>query len=445
MRPLSLTCPLLGCLVLAAGCGGSSSDDSNTPKYWSDVAPILNDKCVKCHQPSGIGPFSMLTYEEVAPRAAKIAAMTKAKLMPPYLIDHGGSCGQFDDAEALTTAEIDKLQEWATGKMVEGTKVTLTPPKPPGLEGGTEVHTPQIAPVAVGNALAQFDEYRCFMLDAGLTRDQYITGYEVVPGTPAIVHHVIGFLVDPDKKTMKGKTNAELMQALDASDPDRVGWPCFGGAGEGVESEASPIFWAPGGGTLYYPDNLGIKQRPTDKLVVQVHYNLADEKNKGMSDSTTVKIRYQDTVSRPALFIAPDGFLETLFTKKDPDVLLPRMAAVPYTWKKSMAEMGFDKGPALEVIMVGPHMHERGRRSELHFLQPSAAKDECVARVDQWNFHWQRGYFYKGQRPVLTPETEIQLTCEYDTSSDQKPVLPGWGTRNEMCLNTLMVAPLAGM
>jgi hypothetical protein len=128
-----------------------------------------------------------------------------------------------------------------------------------------------------------------------------------------------------------------------------------------------------------------------------------------------------------------------LFTKKEPDVLLPRMASVSYTWKKSMAEMGLAMGPSLEVVGVGPHMHERGRASTLRFLK--GGSDECMARVEAWNFHWQKLYQYRGPRPMLTPDTELQLTCEYDTSQDQTPVLPGWGTRNEMCLDTLLVAP----
>ena len=32
------------------------------------------------------------------------------------------------------------------------------------------------------------------------------------------------------------------------------------------------------------------------------------------------------------------------------------------------------------------------------------------------------------------------MTCEYDTSRDTQPVLPGWGTRNEMCTAIMMVA-----
>jgi hypothetical protein len=42
-----------------------------------------------------------------------------------------------------------------------------------------------------------YDEYRCFLVDPGLAQDAFITGYEVTPGNAAIVHHIIGFAVDP--------------------------------------------------------------------------------------------------------------------------------------------------------------------------------------------------------------------------------------------------------
>jgi hypothetical protein len=104
-----------------------------------------------------------------------------------------------------------------------------------------------------------------------------------------------------------------------------------------------------------------------------------------------------------------------------------------------MEQMGLAMAPPLEVIAVMPHMHERGRKSELRLLGPGG-RDECQAKVENWNFHWQKYYFYEGERPKLTADTKVQLTCTYDTSRDQTPTLPGWGTDNEMCLNTLIVA-----
>jgi hypothetical protein len=379
----------------------------------------------------------------VSGRAPLIAAFTKNRTMPPFLIDHDGSCGTFQDGEALTDAEIDLIQRWQAGgaKIGEmGGPITLTAPEKPTLPGGTDFRTPMVTPVAAGNALAQFDDYRCFELDTRLARDQFITGYDILPGTPAIVHHLLGFVIDPDKKTRSGKTNAEIMKGLAEAEPGKAGWTCFGGAGEGIEEDGAPIAWAPGQGPVSFPAGLGVKQRQTDRFVVQVHYNLADPTTKGQSDSTTVRLRYADSVERPMAFLLPDGFLETLFTQKDPDTLRPGMTRVSYTWKKTMSQMGLDMAPPLEIVGVAPHMHQRGKSSELRVTSASGRND-CLARVDAWNFHWQKFYFYEGTRPALDQDSQVQLRCDYDTSQDHDPVLPGWGTRNEMCLDTLMVVP----
>jgi hypothetical protein len=94
--------------------------------------------------------------------------------------------------------------------------------------------------------------------------------------------------------------------------------------------------------------------------------------------------------------------------------------------------------PSVDLVAVMPHMHGRGIRQTLR-LGSSTDSLACAAHLESWSFHWQEFYFYKTM-PTLTPTTEIQVTCEYDTSADTMPVLPGWGTRNEMCLTVLMVA-----
>src|SRR6185436_19767942 len=137
---------------------------------------------------------------------------------------------QFEDAATLTAEEKAKIWDWAMGERKEGSPVVLQTPPVLSLGAAREWKTPEIVPVAEGGQLAEFDEYRCFALDSNLDHDTFITGYEVVPGTPALVHHLVAFLVDPDRMTRSGKTNAQMMAELDAADPDRPGWTCFGGA-----------------------------------------------------------------------------------------------------------------------------------------------------------------------------------------------------------------------
>src|SRR6185503_16939988 len=155
-----------------------------------------------------------------------------------------------------------------------------------------DINTPTFSPVAQGGVLAEFDEYRCFLLDPPVAADSFLTGYDVTPGDPAIVHHLLAFVVDPQKTVAGGKTNAAVMQALDAQSPDRLGWPCFGAAGEGVAVTGVPVTWAPGQGVVEYPAGMGVPIHKTDKLVVQMHYNLADVGTASHSDSSAVHLRF---------------------------------------------------------------------------------------------------------------------------------------------------------
>jgi len=77
-------------------------------------------------------------------------------------------------------------------------------------------YTPS-APTGVGT-----DDYRCFLLDPKVTTDSFITGFNVRPGNPGVVHHVILFRVPPDLV-------AEA-EAKDAETPGE-GWTCFGTSG----------------------------------------------------------------------------------------------------------------------------------------------------------------------------------------------------------------------
>ncbi len=432
MNRLAILVPLL----LLPACEDEKPDPS-TPSYWADVAPLLNGKCVKCHQDHSVAPFALDSFAAVRERADRIVGVTRAGIMPPFLITHDRSCGDFHDEEALTAAEIDTIERWVREGMREGQPIALTRPRPNRLEGGEEFSTPTIAPVAQGGDLAEFDEYRCFPLEMGLQKDGYINGYEVTPGNASIVHHVIGFLVDPTRKSGRPDVdNGQLMKALDDADPDRPGWPCFGMAGEGLMVDAQPVNWAPGIGPLEYPAGTGIPVRKTDKLVVQVHYNLAHPVA-GATDSTRVRIRFADSVERKVVFALRDGLLSTIF-EPPAATLPPGRKAVDYTWSMKGTDLGLGPVPYADVLAIAPHMHERGVSQEVR-MGPAGGPDGCAARLPRWDFHWQRAYFYRGTLPRLTPDTQLQVTCTYDTSRDENPVKPGWGTRNEMCLPGMML------
>ncbi|HEY7371342.1 MAG TPA: hypothetical protein VIF57_04125 [Polyangia bacterium] len=422
--------------IVFVACGGSGTTSSDVT-FWKDVAPIYNSKCVKCHQQGGIAPFRLDNYADAHANAAQELVQVNAGTMPPYFMDHDGSCGSFHDEATLTAAQKATIAAWVSGAQAEGTPVTLTLPPQPTLDGALDLATPMFSPVAQGGALAEADEYRCFLMDPpAAAGGSFLTGYAVTPGEPSIVHHVIAFVVDPQELGSGGQTNAAIMQALDDDSPDRLGWPCFGAAGDGVNVSGVPVTWAPGQGVVSYPDGMGVPIKTTDKLVVQIHYNLADPASAGKSDSTTIHLRFAPSVNRQLAFALPDRFLDSL-NNATPDSLPPGQADTAYTWTQSAAQIGLNGVPSADLVAVMPHMHGRGLREKLE-LGP-AGNLACAAQLETWDFHWQEFYFYKTP-PVITPSTQVRVTCDYDTRADTMPVLPGWGTRNEMCLTVLMLA-----
>ena len=114
------------------------------------------------------------------------------------------------------------------------------------------------------------DDYRCFLLDPKLPEDAWLTGTQVLPGNPDVVHHVILFRVDAEQV-------AEA-EAEDAQTPER-GLDLLRrhrprGRVRQRRRRRLAGAWAPGGDETMTRDGL---RRPLDRgsrIVMQVHYNL---------------------------------------------------------------------------------------------------------------------------------------------------------------------------
>ena len=60
-----------------------------TLTFNREIAPIIFQHCAECHRPGAPGPFSLLTFAEVAKRARQIADVTRRGVMPPWLPEPG--------------------------------------------------------------------------------------------------------------------------------------------------------------------------------------------------------------------------------------------------------------------------------------------------------------------------------------------------------------------
>src|SRR5438445_3169796 len=83
-----------------------------------DIAPIVYQNCSSCHRPGEAAPFSLLSYQDVVKKARNIAAVTAARVMPPWKADPGSYPMQ--DERHLKDGEISLIQQWVKQGMPEG-------------------------------------------------------------------------------------------------------------------------------------------------------------------------------------------------------------------------------------------------------------------------------------------------------------------------------------
>jgi hypothetical protein len=301
--------------------------------------------------------------------------------------------------------------------MPEGNPADAPPPPPPPptldrVDANLDMNVDYLPDEALS------DDYRCFLVDPALAADKFLTAYEVLPGTPEIVHHIILFSFLDEQAQL----NAEASDGADG----RPGYTCFGDAG----SNTSPVIaWAPGINLQQIPRNLGVRLPANRKLAMQVHYNTQAVKpgQQVPTDRTVVNLKLEDegNVSETLLLLGAFGFTlapgQESVTVSD-TILQPNDLPIP-----------------VRIQGVLPHMHTRGQTLNLDVVRGGTNENECLVNVPDWDFNWQQTYFY--EEPVfIFPQDTVNITCTYDTSEETNPISFGEGTGDEMCVMGVYVS-----
>lgn len=420
-----------GCLL--AACGGKA-----TPTYYKDVEPIVQTKCDACHVQNNIAPFTLTSYDEVTAKAKLIKPAVDARIMPPW--PPGKDSPPMLHSRGLTDTQIATIDAWIDGGMPRGDPkdhVDRTPDlpqiKPDQTLSMAEPYTPDATLT---------DDYRCFIIDPGVTTKQEIIGHNILPGQPREVHHVILYEVL--------QAGVAQVQQEDASDPG-PGYQCFGGpmagssSGGGVGNVRFLGGWAPGVGAVQMPNGTGLPLYPGAVIVMQVHYNLA---NGHEPDVTQAQLQYAPD---------PGNLTEALvFPIVNDSFSVPPGAAPPdpasvvtQSWPMSLlANYGV---ASFKIYNVFPHMHLRGAQISMDVTHQDGTRQTLID-IPRWDFHWQGGYDLA--QPVVVKQTDtLGLKCVYDNSAANQPVIGGvqqqpktltWGegTNDEMCIGFYYVTIL---
>ena len=112
----------------------STSDFAFNPEdvtFSRDIAPILQRSCQNCHNPVGVAPMPLLTYQDVWRFSRRIKERTairdRAGVMPPWYVEKNIGIQEYKQDTSLNDAEVAMIAAWADNGSPEGDPADLPP------------------------------------------------------------------------------------------------------------------------------------------------------------------------------------------------------------------------------------------------------------------------------------------------------------------------------
>ena len=164
--------------------------------YVNDIAPILKDKCVSCHQEGGIAPWAMTDYRTILGWSAMIKEVIYTKRMPPWHADK--EIGHFSNDLSLSDEEIGTVIAWIDGKMERGQGPDPLADMAPEIKTWTLGEPDMVLNFKPEKIPATgIIEYRYQEFKLKFKKDVYVEAVEIIPDKAEVLHHVLATLKYP--------------------------------------------------------------------------------------------------------------------------------------------------------------------------------------------------------------------------------------------------------
>jgi len=355
----------VGCLIGRVRTPSASA----TVTYCKDVAPLLQDRCVECHRPGEIGPFSLTDYSEVSGWAPMIAEVTSQRRMPPWHADP--HVGKFANENRLSDEQIQLIRNWVDAGAPEGNPADLPPPR--SFTTGWQLNREPDKVVAMStkpfHVPAEGEvRYQYFLVDPELKDDVWMTAAEIVPGNRAVVHHVLVFAAN---------------------------------AGKIVDDDRQMVCaYVPGLRVTPLPQGMAKHISAGMKFVFQVHYT---PNGTPQDDLTKIGLYFADP--KDVTHSVQTVSARSRFFRIEPEKDNQQFTTPPLTAPTDLL-----------LLSMSPHMHLRGKSFRYEATWPNGEK-ETLLDVPNYDFNWQT--MYRLAEPRAIPKgTKLQAFASYDNSSN---------------------------
>lgn len=347
---------------------------SNVPDYATDVAPILEEKCVSCHLEGGIAPFAMDSHMMVQGWSPMMKEVIMTKRMPPAQVDP--SVNHFTNARYMNPDQLQTLIHWIDAGAPRGNSKVDPLARVRSPETVWELGEPDYiveVPAFTVPATGVLD-YENVTINLPFEEDVWVRSIQHVPGDRRVLHHLLSYIVpaDYDERIVEGE-NDSYREFLEGYAP---------GKDESVT----------------YPENSGMFIPKDSAVQMSLHYTTF---GKEAVDKTLLGLYFADE--------KPDHQYSTYsLSHGGRNIVIPPRA----NEHKMSASYVFED----EVMLHGlrPHMHYRGKYMRMGVIYPDGTKDEII-NVPDYNFAWQPTY--RLADPMLLPAgSRVMIEGAFDNS-----------------------------
>ena len=398
------------------------------PTFITDVAPVLDRHCVRCHRPDGSAPaVSLVSYGAAKLWAASIKQNVLDRKMPPWPVDPEHSVKLRNDPR-LSQPDIDTLVGWVDAGAVRGEGID---PALPSSNRGW-LHPQGIAPDAVV-ALPEYSlpasgeiPYVVRRVKVQFAEDKWIVAMQVRPGNEALVHHMgiteiaLGeglsleqadaFAALAVQMGMPDGSAATTHPAVtDPSDPDS--YDMLGVYTPGTTFES----FRDGGGKL-------LKAGGNYYLNFNIHYTPIGV---AATDRSQLALWFANKPVAHQLFRLPAA-VETVVVNgrqllsDDPgtkaegtDVPIPPIPRYAENFEV-IGSTAYTQ--PVTLYQLQPHAHMRGKDFTYSVVFPDG-RERTLLTIPQYDFHWQLAY--ELETPLrLPPGSKLIVTAHYDNSTN---------------------------
>ena len=374
-------------IVMAIVLSAILSTESVGQTYTSDVAKIINDNCVVCHRPGGIGPMSFIGYEEVRPWAPLIQMKVANREMPPYAYDHGIGIQDLQGDWRLSQKEIDTIVAWVdSGSQYGDNDIVVQPPNladPDEWNFVGDFGQPNliIPSVPIDIPASGNDLWHKHLVPTGLTADRCIKAVQVKPRGDAksVVHHAnSNVVIDGGREGMlteyaMGKWGEIVPEGVCRTLPanSQVRWD---------------IHMFPGGLGAMAPGSV-IRDN-----VVEIGLWL-------YSEEESQELKYKQDLSLYRL-------------GNQDDIVIP-----PHGYYMTQGFHSFDHPVRLDSFQ--PHGHLRMNAASLEIFYPETGRTEEISQVSNWSATWHHSHLYEPDvAPLIPAGAVIVLKQWYDNTAN---------------------------